>query len=124
MTIQEASEQYHIPIDLLSIYESWNSGRTEEKTAGDWQCNDSDLEWLSLIMTLHDIGFDVDEIKTYLKLARKGDQGRDERIRMLNQKRRVTLDEIHMREKQLDRLDYLRHEMQKSPLLPKKPVSG
>ena len=32
------------------------------------------------------------------------------RLRMLNQKRSTTLDEIHFRERQLERLGYLRHE--------------
>ena len=35
------------------------------------------------------------------------------RLRMLEQRRRATLDDIHFREKQLERLDYLRHELQK-----------
>ena len=33
---------------------------------------------------------------------------------MLNEKRSGTLDEIHFKERQLDRLDYLRYEMQKA----------
>ena len=33
---------------------------------------------------------------------------------MLNEKRNGTLDEIHFKEKQLDRLDYLRFEIKKA----------
>ena len=32
---------------------------------------------------------------------------------MMEEKRKATLDEIHFRERQLQRLGYLRHEMQK-----------
>lgn len=35
------------------------------------------------------------------------------RLRMLDQKRIAALDEIHFRERQLERLDYLRHELRK-----------
>ena len=33
---------------------------------------------------------------------------------MLNKRRGKTLDEIHFREKQIERMDYLRYEMQKT----------
>lgn len=35
---------------------------------GSWQYDDSDLENLSLIMTLHDIGFSIEEIENYMRL--------------------------------------------------------
>ncbi len=34
------------------------------------------------------------------------------RLRMLNQRRDAALDELHLRERLLQRLDYLRHEIQ------------
>lgn len=37
---------------------------------------------------------------------------------MLNTKRDSTLDEIHFKEKQLDRLDYLRFEIQRARQMP------
>ena len=48
----------------------------------------------------------------YLNLPEQNDSG-PARLRMLNQKRSATLDEIHFRERQLERLDYLRHELRK-----------
>lgn len=38
----------------------------------------------------------------------------DERMEMLRNKRNGTLDEIHFKQKQLDRLDYLRFEISRS----------
>lgn len=35
---------------------------------GSWQYDDSDLENLNLIMTLHDIGFSIEEIENYMRL--------------------------------------------------------
>ena len=57
MTISEASERYQIPIEILEEYEKWGLCGAVKKVMGDWQYDDSDLEKLSLIRTLHDIGF-------------------------------------------------------------------
>ena len=71
----------------------------------------SDLERLSAIMTLHDIGFTSAEAERYMKLLLQGASGEDERLKMLEAKRSETLEEIHFKERQLDRLDYLRFEI-------------
>lgn len=109
MTKQEASERYSIPIWLLDEYESWGLCQEVKKVMGSWQYDDSDLERLSMIMTLHDVGFTGKEVETYMRLLMEGEQTKNQRIHMLNQKRSRALDEIHFKEAQLARLDYLRH---------------
>lgn len=64
---------------------------------GAWQYDDTDLERLSMIMTLHDVGFGNDEIETYMKLLLEQEGAEAQRLRMLDQKRGRTLDEIHVR---------------------------
>lgn len=113
MTIYEASEKYKIPIEILKEYESWGLWGTVKKVMGAWQYDDRDLERLSMIMTLHDIGFNNEEVATYMRLLLEGESTESERMRMLNQKRDSALDEIHFRERQLERLDYLRHKIKK-----------
>lgn len=113
MTISEASERYQIPIEILKEYEKWGLCGAVKKVMGEWQYDDSDLEKLSLIMTLHDIGFAADEIEAYMKLTAEEGSGGGERLRMLDQKRTATLDEIHFYERKLERLDYLRHEIRR-----------
>lgn len=113
MTIHEVSKRYKIPIQVLKEYESWGLCGEAKKVMGTWQYNDSDIERLSTIMTLHDIGFSNEEVEQYMNLLLAGDSTKQERLQMLNKKRNGTLDEIHFKEKQLDRLDYLRYEMQK-----------
>jgi len=109
MTMDEASEHYKIPVSVLKEYESWGLCGAVKKVIGDWQYDDQDLERLSLVMTLHDIGFSSEETETYMKLLISGKSSAQ--LRMLNQRRNVALDEIHFREKQLERMDYLRHEI-------------
>lgn len=113
MTINEASEQYKIPIKILQKYESWGLCGEVKKVMGSWHYDESDIERLSTIMTLHDIGFNNNEIEKYMRLLLDGKSTEKERMKMLNDKRNGTLDEIHFKEKQIDRLDYLRFEIQK-----------
>ena len=68
MTIDEASKRYNIPLNILHEYERWGLCNAVKKVMGAWQYDDTDLERLSLIMTLHDIGFESFEIETYMKL--------------------------------------------------------
>lgn len=114
MTIKETSEKYNIPIEVLEEYEGWGLCRSVKKVMGAWHYDDRDLEYLSLIMTLHDIGFTSEEVETYMHLLLEGVSTNSERLRMLNQKRNQTLDEIHFKERQMDWLDYLRHKIQKN----------
>lgn len=111
MTMQEASEHYNIPIKILKEYESWGLCGEVKKIMGSWQYDDSDIKRLSTIMTLHDIGFTKDEVEKYMRLLVEGVSTELERMKMLENKRHGTLDEIHFKQRQLDRLDYLRFEM-------------
>lgn len=112
MTISEASEKYNIPVKILQEYENWKLCGQGKKGMDARQYDDSDIERLGAIMTLHDIGFTNAEVKRYMKLLLQGKSSEAERLKMLEAKRNGTLDEIHFKERQLDRLDYLRFEMQ------------
>lgn len=66
------------------------------------------------IIPLDIIGFDKDEVENYMRLLLEGKSTERQRLHMLNKQRAATLDEIHFKEMQLDRLDYLRHKIQTS----------
>ena len=76
---------------------------------GSWQYDETDFERLSWIMMLYGLDFTVEQIKKYMKLS----LGKNERewLKLLNKKRKGILDEVHLKEKQLSRIDYLRYEM-------------
>ena len=109
MTIDEASRRYNIPLEILQEYEQWGLCGAVKKVMGTWQYDDTDLEHLSMIMTLHDIGFENFEIETYMRKLLEKESGEDQCLKMLEKKRQNLLDEIHFREKQLSNLDYLRY---------------
>lgn len=113
MTKQETSKCYQIPTHILDEYESWCLCGVVKKVMGVWQYDDEDLERLGLIMSLHDIGFTVEEVERYMRFLLEEQGGEQKCLRMLNCKRNMTLDEIHFWERQLARLDYLRHEIEK-----------
>lgn len=109
MTILEASERYQIPLEILREYERWGLCGAVKQVMGEWQYDDQDLERLSLILILHDIGFTSEEVETYMRLLLEQSGTGKARLRMLEQKRKAALDEIHFREKQVARMDGLRY---------------
>lgn len=113
MTIEEASETYCIPMEILKTYECLGLRDEAGTREGQWQYDDQDAELLSMIMTLYDVGFDTMEIETYMRLILKGTSTAKQRLDMLNLKRHRTLEHIHLLENQLSRLDYLRHDIKK-----------
>lgn len=53
MTIKEAAERYRIPTEILDEYESWGFCGNNDGNIGVRQYDQTDIERLSLIMTLH-----------------------------------------------------------------------
>lgn len=80
-----------------------------KKVMESWQYDETDFERLNLIMMLYDLDFTVEEIKKYMKLSLEKNEG--ECLNLLNKKRKGILDEVHLKEKQLSRINYLRYEM-------------
>lgn len=114
MTIKEVSERYQIPLEILEEYERWGLCGVVKPVLGAWQYDDRDLERLGLIMTLHDIGFQNREVEEYMRLLLEEKDTEKRRMKMLDCRREMILDEIHFREKQIDRVDYLRFKLNKS----------
>ena len=114
MTIQEAARRYRIPLEILREYESWVLCGAVKKVMGAWQYDDEDIRRLSTIMTLHDAGFSNEEVETYMRLLLEGESTEAERLAIISRHRDSTLDEIHLRQAQLDRLDYLRYKIRKA----------
>lgn len=111
MTEEEVSKKYQIPREILKKYENWNLVDRRKETQ--WKYDDYDLEYLGMIMTLYEVEFTDKEVEKYMRLCMKGKQTEEERIWMLTQKRKETLQKIHRQEKKLESLDYLRYQIQK-----------
>ena len=70
MTIEEASRRYQIPLETLQEYERFGLCSSVKKIMGVWQYDDEDLERMSMIMTLHEVGFESQEVETYMQRVR------------------------------------------------------
>jgi len=114
MTKKEVSERYRIPIGILDEYHSLGLCDAVRMAMDDWQYDDQDLERLSMIMALHDMEFSKDEVESYMRMLIKGPATEKERMKMLDEHRKKALEEIHLKERQLERMDYLRHEIRKN----------
>lgn len=66
-----------------------------------------------LAAQLQDVGFSEAEIEQYLKLAAAGECSCPVRLRMLMDKRKETLDEIHRLEGHIIGMDTMKHEIRK-----------
>lgn len=114
MTIQEASRRYNIPMEILREYENWGLCGAVKKVMGAWQYDDEDIHRLSTILALYDAGFSSQEAESYMRLLLEGKNTEQECLEILSRHRDSTLDEIHCKQAQLDRLDYLRYKIQKA----------
>ena len=63
---------------------------------------------------LCDLGFTTLEVETYMGLLLEQPHSERRWLRMLEEKRTAALDEIHFKERQLQRLDDLRHEIRRT----------
>ena len=59
---------------------------------------------------LNDLGFT--KIELYIRLSHLGTSTKEKRIQIVSEKRRKILEEIHVKENQLQEIDFLRHELQ------------
>lgn len=112
--MEEVVRRYNIPEEVLREYESRLPCVGTEKPTDPRQYDQTDIERLSFIMTLHDVGFTNEETWRYMRLVLSDEDTSEKRAAMLREKRNGTLDEIHLKQEQLDRLDYLRFEISKS----------
>lgn len=61
---------------------------------------------------LDNLGFTNAEATLYIRLLRLGTSAKDKRIQLLTDRRKKLLEEIYIRENQLQEIDYLRYELQ------------
>ena len=111
LTAEEVCRRYQIPAEILEEYNSMGLCGAVRLAMEDWQYDDTDLERLGLIMALHDVGFDKADIESYMRLMLQDGKSKTERLRFLDERRKAKLEEIHLHERQLERMDYLRYKL-------------
>lgn len=102
VTEQELLKKYDIPAEIIDKYRKL------------YKCSsfdDADVQKMSIIMTLYEVGFDDKETEKYIKLYLSSYDTTKERLEMLTTKRKGVLSDIHSRQKQIDCIDYMRYKI-------------
>lgn len=107
MTKEELCEKYSVPPDVFDEYKG--CGLCES----DCDLADSDIECISLMMSLKDAGLDRKQTRQYMRLMYSDGQRREKCLEILKKQRLNTLDEIHALEKQLESTDCLIYNLKK-----------
>lgn len=109
MTVNELRTTYHIPTEIIEKYESLKPNKRDASENGKQQYDDRDLEKLSMLMTLYDIGLEDKQVDMYMQLDQQETNTRYMCMQMLTERRKQTLQLIHEQERKLEELDYLRY---------------
>lgn len=72
--------------------------------------SEDDIKQLGEFLALGSIGFSANQRKDYLKLSER-QSGAAEKMQMLGNQRQKLLNKVHEMEKQISRIDYLKHEL-------------
>lgn len=113
MTLLEASKRFGIDQDKLLYYEKNGLFDCHRQPDGKVDYCDETLEYIGLIDILLKTGLDIKDLKTYLE--EPGEDGilHETQIKILMKQRYALLDDIHSKEKILNQLDYIIHELTK-----------
>ena len=112
MKAEEVSKRFNIKLDELKYYEDIGFFNDVKISDGVREYEDKDIEVLSKVVTLRNLEFSISDISTYIRLMKQGVDGDNERVRILNRKRNVLLDEVHNKQKSIDCLDCIIYKIQ------------
>jgi DNA-binding transcriptional MerR regulator len=105
LTIEELSKCCNVALEKLKIFEK--SGII---TPANHKYSDKDLNMLSTLLILYDSGVKIEDIKRFCVCDSC------EQTKILTSYRFVLLDEIHKKQKNLDKLDYIIYEIKNNLL--------
>ncbi len=113
MTAEEVRKKYCIPVSVLQHYKTMEFYQKTHPFPRPY--DPEDVKYLNKILSLKDAGFSHSEIDQYMCLSLDS-ASQENKLNFLHQKRSAILSKIHVLEQQIDRLDYLRCQIQKDSL--------
>lgn len=106
MTIEEAGKRVPIDLGTLRYYEEQGLLRLENPASDE---TEKELRDIQTIDSLAGTGVGLEELKRLKELLSQGDSAKTEQIRLLKKCRFRMLDDIHVKQQSLDRIDYMIH---------------
>jgi len=103
MTLCELSKRYKIRLDKLQYFTDNNLIEEEQIYS------DKGVKRLGILCTLYGVGLSAAEMKRFLSFDSA--HNRTEQIKLLNMRRADLLEDIHVRQKSLEQVDYMIYEI-------------
>ena len=107
MQIKEVCRRFNVSRATLKYYEKEGLFEDVVRVNGIREYEDRDIERLSLIITLKNVGLTIDMIAKFIDCDEHNDETKTKRIKILQNERLKLLDDIHQQQKRLDSLDCL-----------------
>lgn len=107
MTIEQASQFFHVSMDKLELYEKQGLFDCHKQPDGHIEYTDELMDYISIINILTDAGAQVDTLRRFMQGMMQSTISKEEKLRYLRSQRQNLLNEIHAKQKSLDQLDYL-----------------
>ena len=107
LSIKEVSEKYDIPAETLRYYEKIGVIPPVTRTAGgirDYQ--EEDLAWVENAKCMRAAGLSIEFLIEYLKLFDQGDSTFQARLDLLNEQRKLLLEQKEQLEETIAKLNY------------------
>ena len=107
LSIKEVSEKYGIPAETLRYYEKVGVISPVTRTAGgirDYQ--EEDLAWVENAKCMRAAGLSIEFLIEYLKLFDQGDSTFQARLDLLNEQRKLLLEQKEQLEETIAKLNY------------------
>lgn len=107
LSIKEVSEKYDIPAETLRYYEKVGVIPPVTRTAGgirDYQ--EEDLAWVENAKCMRAAGLSIEFLIEYLKLFDQGDSTFQARLDLLNEQRKLLLEQKEQLEETIAKLNY------------------
>jgi len=107
MSGEELCECFNISPAVLEELESSGLLETEETPGVRREFSREDILLLNRILTLKNAGVELSLIRQILRMEEQGESTINRRMEILAEQRRKQLNQLHLRQKMIDRLDFL-----------------
>ena len=95
MNINEISLTYNVPVDCIQDFENQGFFDEVKQINGKKIYEEKDIQKLSFLMTLKNVGMSIQDMKKYIQYISEGDSTLSQTIDMLTRYRQALLEKAH-----------------------------
>ena len=114
MTIEQASDYFGVPIEKLQTYENQGLFDCNRQLDGTIDYSEELMEYVGIINILTDAGAEADALRGFMRQLMESTITKEEKLRYLRSQRQKLLESIHIKQKSLDQLDFIIHNVNKT----------